>query len=132
MQLRQRLPVLGAVGELLRRDDVVDRGEAHDERADLVANRPFGELVVSVSTTGPVAQLGQDVERTGVGHPRRGPEAVHVLASMRTIRRWASSSLQPADAQSGVQVAQCVGEAVEFSIVVDGRQSTSAVRRCAP
>jgi hypothetical protein len=62
--------VLVATGELLGGDDVVECCNMDDEAADLGGDASPSELVVAVSATGAVTQLGQDVDRTSIGRSR--------------------------------------------------------------
>jgi len=63
--------ILVSAGELLGFDDVVQRGEQHRDRPDLVADRPTQQVGVLVASTVGVPQLHEQIQRTGVGHRRR-------------------------------------------------------------
>ena len=73
---------------------------------------------IGMPTTGRVAQLDQDVDRPGVSHPRRVPEA----PERRSVDdHWESSSFvvgHAANAQASAEVPESSGQSV---VVVVGR-----------
>lgn len=116
-QLRQRLPILRPVCELLRSDDVFKAGDPDGDAGEL---QPLGvpsEVFVATPGPGAISHLGHDVEVAGVG----SPVAEASLVQDGVDVHWESGGLfvrEATDAQAGVQCPQRCVEACEVVLVL--------------
>jgi hypothetical protein len=94
-QFGQTFAILVSAGELLGFDDVVQRGEQHRDRPDLVADRPTQQVGVLVTSTVAVPELHEQIQRTASVIHVDDPNVARVSASSWTGNWRASSSVIP-------------------------------------